>query len=368
MEEEQPKLFEVPQDWKQAWVGMPDFDHKDLEPKQTILLHFKNYDDAQKLSKLIGQTITEDTKFLWYPKAEIIRVADKRYIPKEELGPRYPIYIISKGRWESRLTSKVLEEINVPYRIVIEPQEYDNYASVIEPKKILNLPFSNLGQGSIPARNWVWDHSISEGHKRHWILDDNIYDFWRFHDNKRVRVSSGNIFRAAEDFTERYENVAQSGMQYYMFITNKDPRQKPFLLNTRVYSCIHNSNNLHKHRWRGRYNEDTDLSIRLLKDGWCTILFNAFLARKATTMTMKGGNTDELYKDDGRRQMAQSLVDQHPDITRIAWKWGRYQHHVNYSIFKVNKLIPRKDLDISKEANNYGMEMKIFDENITLQG
>jgi hypothetical protein len=41
------------------------------------------------------------------------------------MNPRYPVYIISKGRWDSRLTSKALETINVPYRIVIEPQEYD---------------------------------------------------------------------------------------------------------------------------------------------------------------------------------------------------------------------------------------------------
>ena len=88
--------------------------------------------------------------------------------------PRYPVYIISKGRWESRLTAKALEKINVPYHIVIEPQEYENYAAVIDSNKIYVLPFSNLGQGSIPARNWVWEHAISSGAERHWILDDNI--------------------------------------------------------------------------------------------------------------------------------------------------------------------------------------------------
>ena len=83
---------------------------------------------------------------------------------------KYGIYIISKGRADSRLTSRTLEDIGADYRIVVEPQEYDEYAAVIDPKKILVLPFSNLGQGGIPARNWVWEHSISEGHKKHWIL------------------------------------------------------------------------------------------------------------------------------------------------------------------------------------------------------
>ena len=57
------------------------------------------------------------------------------------MNPEYPVYIPSKGRWKSRLTSKVLEKLNVPYKIVVEEQEYNNYASVIDTKKILILPF-----------------------------------------------------------------------------------------------------------------------------------------------------------------------------------------------------------------------------------
>src|SRR5574343_611146 len=101
------------------------------------------------------------------------------------MDPKYPIYIISKGRWESRLTSKALEKMKVPYHIVVEPQEYSKYASVIDESKILTLPFSNLGQGSIPARNWVWEHSIGEGAERHWILDDNIVGFQLLRDQMK---------------------------------------------------------------------------------------------------------------------------------------------------------------------------------------
>lgn len=275
------------------------------------------------------------------------------------MNPKYPVYIISKGRWESRLTSKSLERMKVPYHIVIEPQEYDNYASVIDKNKILTLPFSNLGQGSIPARNWVWEHSISIGAKKHWILDDNIYDFYRLNRNSRNIVQTGTIFKCCEDFTDRYENVKISGMNYRFFMvpTEKHP---PYYLNTRVYSCILIDNSL-KHRWRGRYNEDTDLCIRVLKDGYCTILFNAFLQEKAATMTLKGGNTDELYKDDGRLKMAQSLVDQHPDICTVSWKFGRYQHHVNYDGFKRNKLQLKHNYKIKKGINNYGMILKELD-------
>lgn len=266
--------------------------------------------------------------------------------------PKYPVYIISKGRWESRLTSLALEKMKIPYRIVIEPQEYDSYSSVISKKNILVLPFSNLGQGSIPARNWVWSHSIREGHLKHWILDDNIKRFLRFNKNKKEEMLDGRYFRIFEDFIDRYANVPMSGFQYSMFAfigkySKNGNSIKPFILNTRIYSCIL-LDNKYQHRWRGRYNEDTDLSINFLKDGFVTLLSNAFLADKAATMTMKGGNTESLYlldgQKDGRLLMAQSLQKQHPDIVKIVRRFGRWQHLVNYRPFKNNKLIRRSTL------------------------
>ena len=67
---------------------------------------------------------------------------------------KYPIYIISKGRWERRQTAKTLDNMNVDYKIVVEPKEYDEYANVIDESLILKAPenFSELGNGSIPIR------------------------------------------------------------------------------------------------------------------------------------------------------------------------------------------------------------------------
>lgn len=248
---------------------------------------------------------------------------------------KYPIYIISKGRAKNCLTAKELKRINVPFYLVIEPQEYEDYKHITD--NILLLPFFNLGQGSIPARNFVWEHSISMGDKRHWILDDNIVNFHRLNNNKKPKVDNGDIFTWAEDFVDRYENIAIAGFNYYSFCKTTD-KLPPYYLNTRIYSCILLRNDL-PYPWRGRYNEDTDLSLRALKDGYCTILFNAFLAGKVTTMRMKGGNTDNVYTDnDNRMKFAKSLQEQHPDVVKITWKFNRWQHSVNYKTFKNNKL------------------------------
>ena len=74
-------------------------------------------------------------------------------------------------------------------------------------------------------------------------------------------------------------------------------------------------------------------------------------------MIMNGGNTDELYKGNGREVMAKSLEEQHPDHVRTVFKWGRPQHSVNYKPFKKNKLERRKGIIIKPGIDNYGMKI-----------
>ena len=49
------------------------------------------------------------------------------------------------------------------FKIVVEPQETQKYANKFGQDKILTLPFSNLGLGSIPARNWCWEDAKKNG-------------------------------------------------------------------------------------------------------------------------------------------------------------------------------------------------------------
>lgn len=348
-------FFNMPKDWHEQWQKMPEFHQEDLSSFRKLIVHFLSEDDVRAFSDLVKQRITQKTKSLWYPEQSFDIKGNLRFKSSRPLNPKYPVYIISKGRWKERLTVRALERMKVPFKLVIEPQEYKKYAAVVDSGKILQLPFSNLGKGSIPARNWVWDHAIKTGASRHWILDDNIRSFHRLWSNRLIQVADGTVFRVAEDFIDRYENVAMAGFNYFMFIARKFV-YPPYYLNTRVYSCILLRNDL-SHRWRGRYNEDTDLSIRFLKDGFCTILFNAFTADKITTMKMKGGNTDELYQGDGRLLMAESLQKQHPDIVTLTRKWGRWQHHVDYSGFKKNRLLLKDTSIIQPGSDNYGMKL-----------
>jgi len=271
------------------------------------------------------------------------------------MNPRYSIYIISKGRAERCLTARELTKMNVHFKIVVEPQEREVYGKVWGFENLIITPFSNLGQGSIPVRNFVWELSINKGEERHWLMDDNIEGFHRLNRNMKPKVTDGTIFKCCEDYTDRYSNVAMSGLNYYSFCKTTD-KVPPYYLNTRIYSCSLINNSM-PHRWRGRFNEDTDICLRMLKDGYCTILFNAFLAGKVTTMRMKGGNTGEVYGDtDNRKEFALSLENQHPDVVRTVWKFNRWHHQVNYKPFKNNELIKIGNNNY-KGVDNYGMEL-----------
>jgi hypothetical protein len=305
-------------------------------------------------------------------------------------NPNHPVYIISKARADTMYTSRSLNRMRVPHYIIIEPQDHDSYTEAlknfnINTATLIVAPFSNHGDGPGRARNYVWDHSISLGAEKHWVMDCNIQDFYRLNRNERIRVESGVIFKIAEDFVDRFENVPISGFQYRFFIA---PNQAypPFVPNTRIYSTLLISNDC-KHRWRGRYNEDTDICLRVLKDGDCTIQFNAFMQGKAATQTVKGGNTSEFYHAEGDLDKSkwrdghlnatgtvnksQMLVDMHPDVARIVWRYGRWHHYVDYTVFQKpeRELNPeqikiRRNLGLTDSDNRlrlkHGIDLKVM--------
>lgn len=279
------------------------------------------------------------------------------------MDPRFPIYIVSKGRASTRLTAKALLAMRVRFRIVVEEQERDEYAAVLDPGCILVLDpeyqrryetcddlGESMSKGSGAARNFAWDHSVKGGAEWHWVMDDNIQDFRRLHENHRILFGDGVCFHAMESFALRYQNVSMVGPQYHNF-GHRRSHHHPFRLNTRIYSCNLIRNDT-PYRWRGRFNEDTDLSLRMLKDGWCTVLFAAVLQQKRATKRLPGGNTTDLYGN-GTVAKSQMIADLHPDVARVVYRWGRAHHHVDYRRFKANTLIRKPGVIVDPDGGTH---------------
>ena len=137
---------------------------------------------------------------------------------KSTLKPKYPIYIPSKGRSHVHKTTRELNRDGVPFFLVVEPQEVDDYKGKVG-CTVLTLPKGN--QGLVYARNWIKDHATASGAARHWQIDDNIFAFKRWHNKGRRRCSSAIALGAVEHFVDRYENVAVAGLNYEMFLAKR---------------------------------------------------------------------------------------------------------------------------------------------------
>ena len=362
-EDAQGTLFEVEPAWREHWFGMPEFEMKDATPQYRFVVNFMTWEDVQKFQKKLGvKHISRKTDSIWYPSQGTLKGEFEYDGPKTD--SRYPICIPSKGRADCQKTGHALDRMGVSYKFFVEETEGDEYIEHLGVDKVVVMPFHDLGQGSVPARNYIWEYCFERGCNRHWTVDDNISHFIRMHNNRRLIVRGGGFFNAMEDFVDRYKNVAMAGPHNRGFLKDRKPNIPVFLFNSRVYSCILLDTTL-PHRWRGRYNEDTDLSLRLLKDGYCTLLFHALCMDKGGTNYgdgrkggLKGGNTDNVYNgNDYRLAFAESLRDQHPDVVKVVWKFNRWHHQVDYSMFKKNKPIFRDDVVRTKAVNNYSMEL-----------
>lgn len=248
---------------------------------------------------------------------------------------KHPIYIVSKGRANNTKTANIFLKNKIDFKIVVEPQEYEDYCKTIPRQFVTALPFSNLGLGSFPARNWCWEDSVSQGHTHHHLFDDNIQSFARLNGGKRqYNYDPREAIHCLEEFTHRFSNVAISGFNYAGFVTKTT--KKPFTINTHVYSGMMIRNDI-PYRWRLKYNEDVDLCLQALHDGWCTILLNAYLIDKTSTvMKMKGGNQDELYKNNDERKKALksfSLQQVWPQYVKVVYRFNRPHHSVNWNKF-----------------------------------
>lgn len=269
--------------------------------------------------------------------------------------PRYPVYVPSKGRAHAPYTARFLMRDGIDFRMVIESNEFDDYAAVVGAERLLVLPFRD--RGLVAARNWIREHSISNGDARHWQIDDNVRDVQRLYRGKRLPAHSGVAMRVCEDFTDRYTNIGVSGLNYRTFA--QPTIQQPFYLNCKVYSYTLVNNQMPYH-WRMAYNDDTDLCLQVLSAGLCTVTLNIFMADKLETMRVRGGNTDDLYQGDGRLRMSRSLERVWPHVVETRRRFDRPQHVIRGHWRRFDtKLIRRDDIDFDAlpAIDEYGLQL-----------
>jgi hypothetical protein len=72
---------------------------------------------------------------------------------------------------------------------------------------------------------------------------------------------------------------------------------------------------------------------------------------------MRGGNSADFYDTEGTLPKSEMLEKLHPDVAKVVYKFNRWHHYVDYSVFKKNKLIKIVDTDNMPKINNYGLTL-----------
>lgn len=64
--------YEAANDPNAEWKGMPEFEQDDQSAWKTIKVHFDSEKDLLEFAKRLGQTVTDKTRYIWFPhKADI---------------------------------------------------------------------------------------------------------------------------------------------------------------------------------------------------------------------------------------------------------------------------------------------------------
>ena len=68
-----------PFDPNAEWQGMPEFQQEDVfGAVATVKVHFASEADIEAFAKLIGQSVSKESKFIWYPKQERMNLTQYR--------------------------------------------------------------------------------------------------------------------------------------------------------------------------------------------------------------------------------------------------------------------------------------------------
>ena len=314
----------------------------------------------------------------------------------------YPIFIISYNRpnvYASTISAFI--KYGVKINVVVHKEQLQAYKSFFNSPLVNWIEFddeykhkyeilSNVDSyeknaGSGAERNFAWDCAKNAGYSAYWNFDDNmifIYQTGKTTNSKksyeRRHITDPKqfkeLFHKAEDFYDSYDNlfIMELGEgTYFGFRTHP-------VLNRRCYSALL-INTAIPTQWRGRYNEDTIMSLDCLSNGFCTCQTPILLKNKCSTRAAKGGNhalgkgkddlKNQVYSDAIDYEFSSSLKSQmlvavYPQYCYLKYRCGRIHHGYNeqaWNSFK-QQLHPAKVKGQKQKIYTWRVFHNVFDE------
>jgi len=230
---------------------------------------------------------------------------------------KYPIYIVSKGRASHCLTAQTLQKRGIDFTIIVEPQDYKEYAKYYDKANLHKLKKDDAG---LPfARNSALKLSRSRDEDAHWQMDDDIRHFMVRQDSKNVKIHAEKSLLAVEKVFDSYKNLSVIAHRYTSFAFSQTT---DFSINKNPCSCILLKNDV-KAKWNKGTVDDADFALQVLSSGGTTMIANRQLIDTVPHLQQKGGLTDLALAGQGRHVRFLQLAKDWPGFTVKIDKNGR---------------------------------------------
>lgn len=251
---------------------------------------------------------------------------------------KYNVYIPSKGRAGKCFTVDLCEKYNIPYKVFVESNDYDSYCSAYGEDKIIDVQGNDFGCVA-HSRRFIKEYSKSLGEDRHWQVDDDIKNMFRYdaENHKNVIIDPKIMFNDIETEVSKYTNVRIAGVSANTFLKLK---KKEYNVNAFPYCVMCIDSNM-TYNWEDKTIDDIDMALQILSNGDCTMRFNIYNFYFVKSNKRSGGFTEIRTMERSKEYVMNTFNKWKPLIPKIVSKGNlgcRLYMNSVWSKFRKNEL------------------------------
>jgi hypothetical protein len=244
-----------------------------------------------------------------------------------------PIYVPSKNRVKGARTLQVLQEAELPYTLVVEPQDAEQYAAAYPLAVLAVLPENDRG---LPyARNFI----LKRNSGWFWMLDDDIDGFYARSGTKLAKVSAAAALAASEGIIRAVPQAVQGALEYSQYAWSA---KRNYALNSYCDVCVlidAARTFFHAFQEEATLKLDREFTLQLLNAGHFTVRVQKY-AFSCPKNGSNAGGLKPLYDTvQAERAAVDWMVSHYPGLVQAVVKSdGRYDAKINWSAFSARKL------------------------------
>lgn len=305
-------------------------ENKKVKIKQRIMnINIKNVASA---IKILNKKYKKYSDLIDSGKIIIDIVKRQNFLDQMKLpvSLKYTIYIPSKINAIKCVLPRILLKYNIPFKLVVEPQDAISYINKWGKDNIIILPENDKGLSF--SRNFILQYSRKIGEKKHWQLDDDIGGFSIFKNNISSSVNPTRALKIIENTCDNYLNIGIAGPSNQAF--PPQGKIKEIQYNKLIASCMLFDNSCKQIYFEIDRVEDIDCCLTVLfTKKYCTFKFLNVLMTKANDLQFSGNYSSlEKYK-----LAVNKIMEKRPGVFTLN-KNGRLRTNI-WNIFKQKPIL-----------------------------